>query len=256
MMFPDEETETQHKRLPDDSPAVPAVPAVPADPAELATSGESDVPEYLEGVIQPVRRERPLIRPGTMKPQSGARPLQISNGTRRVPSYPAWEKPPSAFEYPRLRGQEIHRPVKPLLIATVGVALIAAIVLAFSALTGHGGGVAAASGSARPTASLSGSPIHGPSGSATRGPSPSASATVTRGTPGPQISFQQYQVLAGESATSIARKFKIKTWEFLAANPQLTPPNYSVKVKAWVNIPLPGQMTLPTPTPSPSPSAS
>jgi LysM repeat protein len=244
MMFPDDDTETQHKRRPDDAPAEPAA------------EEDSAVPEFLVGVTQPVRHERPLIRPGSMKPQSAPRPLQISNGTRRIPSYPAWEKPPSAFEYPRLRGQEIHRPVKPLLIATVGVALIAAIVLAISALIGHGGGIAAASGSARPTASLSGSPSHGPSGSGSLKPSSSVSPTASQGTPGPQISFQQYQVLAGESATSIARKFHLKTWEFLAANPQLTPPNYSVKLKAWVNIPLPGQMTLPTATPSPSASPS
>ena len=138
-MFRDEKTETQHKRLPDDEPAVPAEPA---------TSGESAVPEYLEGVRQPHpqeprpqeprpqeprREELPLLRPGTMKPQSAPRPLQISNGTRRVPTYPAWEKPPSAFEYPRLRSQEVHRPVKPLAIAAVGMVLIAAVVLAFTA---------------------------------------------------------------------------------------------------------------------------
>ena len=27
----------------------------------------------------------------------------------------------------------------------------------------------------------------------------------------------------------------------------MTPPNFTVKVGAWVNIPLPGQMTLPHP---------
>ena len=104
-MFRDEETETQHKRLPGDEPS---------------TSEDAAVPEYLEGVRQPRREERPLIRPGSMKPQSAPRTLQISNGTRRVPSYPAWEKPPSPFEYPRLRGQEVHRPVKPLAIAALG----------------------------------------------------------------------------------------------------------------------------------------
>jgi LysM repeat protein len=244
-MFRDEETETQHKRLPDPEPAVPAEPAA---------SGESAVPEYLEGVRQPVRQERPLLRPGTMKPQSAPRPLQISNGTRRVPTYPAWEKPPSAFEYPRLRGQEVHRPVKPLAIAAGGMLLIAVVVLAFSALTGHGA-VANASGSNKPSASLSGSASLGPTSSGSQRPSPTVSATASQGTPGPQISFQQYQVLAGDSATRIAFKFHLKTWEFLAANPQLTAP-YSLKVKSWVNIPVPGQMTQPTPTPSPAPSAS
>jgi LysM repeat protein len=247
MMFRDEKAETQHKRLPDDEPAVPAVPAEPA------TSGESAVPEYLEGVRQPVREERPLIRPGTMKPQSAPRPLQISNGTRRVPSYPAWEKPPSAFEYPRLRSQEVHRPVKPLAIAAVGMVLIAAVVLAFSALTGHGA-VANASGSTKPSAGLSSSASHGPNSSGSLRPSPTASSTASQGTPAPQISFQQYKVLAGESATKIAVEFHLKTWEFLAANPQLTAPNYTLKVGSWVNIPLPGQMVPPTPTPVPTPA--
>jgi LysM repeat protein len=240
MMFRDEKAETQHKRLPDDEPAVPAEPAA---------SGESAVPEYLEGVRQPVREERPIIRPGTMKPQSAPRPLQISNGTRRVPSYPAWEKAPSAFEYPRLRSQEVHRPVKPLAIAALGMVLIAVVVLAFSALTGHGT-VANASGSTKPSASLSVSPNR----SGSLRPSPTASSTASQGTPGPQISFQQYKVLAGESATKIAVKFHLKTWEFLAANPQLTAPSYALKVGSWVNIPLPGQMVLPTPTPVPTPA--
>jgi LysM repeat protein len=259
MMFRDEKTETQHKRLPDDEPAVPAEPA---------TSGESAVPEYLEGVRQPHpqeprpqeprpqeprREELPLLRPGTMKPQSAPRPLQISNGTRRVPTYPAWEKPPSAFEYPRLRSQEVHRPVKPLAIAAVGMVLIAAVVLAFSALTGHGA-VANASGSNKPSAGLSGSASHGPNSSGSLRPSPTASSTASQGTPGPQISFQQYKVLAGESATKIAVEFHLKTWEFLAANPQLTAPNYTLKVGSWVNIPLPGQMVPPTPTPVPTPA--
>ena len=188
-MYSDDDTETQHKRLPGDGAGEPATPA---------TSEESAIPEYLEGVVQPVRQERPLIRPGSMKPQSPQRPLQISNGTRRIPSYPAWEKPPSAFEYPRLQGQEIHRPVKPLLIATVGVAVVAAIVLAFSALIGHGSSVALASGSTNPSASLSGSPSHGPSGSGSQKPSPSISPTASQGTPGPQISYQQYKVVAGD----------------------------------------------------------
>ena len=241
-MYRDEETETQSKHLPDAG----------QQPSEKAAT-----PEYLEGTHRARRQTSPILRTGPMRPQSAPRPLQISSGTRRVPSYPDWEKPPSAFEYPRLRGQEVHRPFKPLLIAAVGVAVVAALILAYSALSGHHGGVAAASGSARPSSSLAsgarGSGAAGPGGSARSSAIPSQPGSG--GTPAPQISFKQYQVKAGDSVSRVATSFGIKTWELLAANPQLTPPNYSLFVNSFLNIPLPGQMALQTPTPTPAPTA-
>jgi LysM repeat protein len=242
MMHRDEEAETQSKHL----PGAGTEPAAPVEPAA--------VPEYLEGTRRARHQTRPILRTGPMRPQSSPRPLQISSGTRRIPSYPDWEKPPSAFDYPRLRGQEVHRPLKPLLIVAVGVALIASLILAYSALSGHGG-VAVASGSGRPSSSLA----SGAAGSGSGIPGGSASNSVVPsqpdGTPTPQTSFKQYQVKAGDSASKIANKFGLKTWELLAANPQLTPPNYNVLVGSFVNVPLPGQMAVPTVTPTPAPTA-
>jgi hypothetical protein len=238
MMFRDEDTETQHKRLPD----------AQREPSDQAAPQESPESNHR---MRP--QSQPILRPGPVRPQGTPRPLQISNGTKRIPSYPDWEKAPSAFEYPRLRGQEVHRPLKPLLFAAIGVALIAGVILAFSYLTGHGGGVAAVSGSARPSASQSGnaspaSPVI--SGSHSVSPTPTASPASPR----PTGSFQQYLVKAGDSATKIANHFGLKTWELIAANPQLVGPNYNVRVNSFLNIPLPGQMAPPTPTPTPVPT--
>ncbi len=213
---------------------------------------KSGLPEYLESGRRVRPQTRPILRPGPMRPQSAPRPLQISSGTRRTPSYPAWERPPSAFDYPRLRGQNVHRPLKPLLIAAVGVALIAGLVLAYSALSGRGG-VAVASGSARATGSQSTSVS--PSGAdASASEAVVSTPTPSPGPPRPTGSFEQYLVKAGDNATKIAIRFGLKTWELLAANPQLTAPNYYVRVDSYLNIPLPGQMAPPTPTPEPTPT--
>ncbi len=239
-MFRDEETETGPKHLPD---------------GEQVRSDQSPAPEFVERSHKARPQGRPLIRPGTMKPQSEPRPLIISTGTRRIPSYPDWEKPPSAYVYPRLRSQEVHRPLKPLLFVAVAVALVAALVLAFSALTGHGGAAVVATGSANPSASQSGGAGHtspATSGSITVTPSPSGG----NGTPGPQISYQQYKVLAGDSISKVAGKFHLKTWELLLANPQIKPPAYTLLVNTYLNIPQPGQLTLPPATPGPSATAS
>ena len=75
-------------------------------------------------------------------------------------------------------------------------------------------------------------------------------------TPGPTISYKQYKVVKGDTATSIARKFGLKTWELLLANPQLGPSGI-VKLGQTLNIPEPGQLTPPpaaTPTPSDTPT--
>jgi LysM repeat protein len=235
-MYRDDETDAERKYPLDHK-------QVPSDESPASEDGQVS------------RRVRPAARPrpGTMRPLSAPQPLPVSSGTRRVPSYPDWEKPPSAFEYPRLRGQEVHRPLKPLLFAAVGVALIAGLIIAYSALTGHGGRTALASRSAGPSASLSseagGSGSASPNGSGSHAAAPSPSP---QGTPTPFVSFRQYLVKSGDSATKIANKFGLKTWELIAANPQLTPPNYNLRVDSYLNIPLPGQMAYPTATPTPT----
>jgi LysM repeat protein len=142
------------------------------------------------------------------------------------------------------------------------VALIAGLILAYSALTGRfGGGVASAGGSPSPSASESSSAFGaGPSASAGR--SLAVSPTPTPGPPAPAISYKLYKVLAGDTVSKVAGKFGLKSWELLLANPKVTAPNYILKVGTYINIPPPGQLTppppggpTPTPTPTPTPVA-
>ena len=244
-MFRDDEIDPERKY----APAEARMPSDdPADPEQ----------EQVSPRVRPATRQ---VRSGSMKPLSPPAPLPVSSGPRRGPSYPAWEKPPSPFIYPRLRGQEMHRPIRPLLFVAVGVALIAGLILAYSALTGRFGGVARASASPSPTASESSSALVA-SPSASVGPSNAPSPSSSPGTPAPQISFKQYKVLAGDTVSKVAGKFGLKSWELLVANPKITPPNYILKVGTFINIPLPGQLTplppggpTPTPTPTPTPVA-
>jgi len=244
-MFRDDEIDPERKY----APAEARMPSdVPADP------------EY-EPVSPRVRPATRPVRSGSMKPLSPPSPLPVTSGTRRGPSYPAWEKPPSGFAYPRLRGQEEHRPIRPLLVVAVGVALIAGLILAYSALTGRFGGVARASASPSPTASESSSALNA---SASGSPSPSIapSPSITPGIPTPQITYRQYKVATGDTVSKVAGKFGLKSWELILANPKLTPPNYILKLGTFINIPQPGQLTppppggpTPTPTPTPTPVA-
>ncbi len=79
---------------------------------------------------------------------------------------------------------------------------------------------------------------------------PTADPTLARlGTPtpaatsaAPQASFRTYKVQAGDTLTRIANKFGLKTWELLAANPNLTA-NSSLHINSVLNIPNHGQLT-------------
>jgi LysM repeat protein len=173
------------------------------------------------------------------------------------PSYPAWERPLSRHNFPQLRGQEQHRPWWPLIAAVLAVFVVLSILVIIPTLAGHPVSVSAASASASASAAVhasnSGKPgpsLSGhPSGSLTpSGAKPSVSATPTQSgplpSPTPAISFQQYQVVAGDTLIRIAVKFGLKTWELKLANPSL-PASGAVRVGQWLNIPQPGQLTPP-----------
>src|ERR1035437_9798676 len=85
---------------------------------------------------------------------------------------------------------------------------------------------------------------------------PSQPVASSGGTPVPVASFQQYKVQAGDSVPRIVVKFHLQRWELLLANPQLTPPDYTVRLNTYVNIPVPGQLTQPPASPTASPTAS
>jgi|GEM_PF-1710084 hypothetical protein len=233
----DKENEAVHRRKPADESA----------DAESTSASNSS-----ERVVRARKPSRQAIEASILKaPTTPLPPIKVSPAVlaRRVPSYPAWEKPPSPYLYPQLRGREEHRPLKPLLLAATGVAIVLIAVVVVPALLGHGwGGNSAASPSRSPSASHT---------ALASGRSPGASPSITSTPAGPTvyISYQQYKVQAGDSVARIAAKFHLHQWELLLANPKITNPAL-LKVGSTINIPQPGQLTPPPPTPNPSPTAS
>lgn len=196
---------------------------------------------------------RPVTQPSEGQAQSAPPPFfRIANGsgTRHGPSYPAWEKPPTPYDYPRLRSRERRKPIWimwPPIFAAIGVALVLFVVVVLSAFSGHRG-AAVASPSSSPSHSAGASHIPGVSPSAVNGGTNGtvASPSGYNGSPAPQASYTQYKVQAGDSVSKIAKAKGLKSWELLLANPNLTPP-YTLRIGSYLNIPLPGQLT-----PSPS----
>jgi LysM repeat protein len=217
----------------------PADDRLRSEPPGASGSGES------------ARRERQTFRPVT---QSSVPPAPIapnpffktSSGStaRRGPRYPAWEKPPTTYDFPRLRGREARKPAfalwPPILVA-IGVAVVLFVLVVLPAFMGRGGSVAVVSPSASTVASHSIGPSHSPSASPSSGSSESSS-------PAPQASYTQYKVKSGDTLTRIAKANGLKSWELLLANPDLADPN-NLPIGSILNIPQPGQLTPPPASP-------
>ncbi|MFI5258212.1 MAG: LysM peptidoglycan-binding domain-containing protein [Candidatus Limnocylindrales bacterium] len=153
---------------------------------------------------------------------------------RRGPSHPGWENPPRLENFPRLRSREEHRANQPLFVAAVAVALIMVALVLFPIITSpHGGGPA-------PSGSL-------PAGGSAPLDSSVPSAQDTSSAP---MSFLVYRVKSGDYMAAIAARFNIPLWELELANPGVDP-NY-IQVGQPLNIPAPGQLTMPPASPAPS----
>jgi len=213
------------------------------------------------GTGEHANRERGAFHPvtrGDVAPTPGESPAfrRIPNGStsRRGPSYPAWEKPPTPYDFPRLytgkRGRSI-RVTWPVLFAGLCVVLVVVCVAALFVLRGHGGGIAAASPSSTATFDVgSSSAVSTPfvfGGAAT----PTPVATPVDATQWP--SSRQYTVVSGDTVSRIATKFGLKTWEVLVANQNLAHNPNALRIGLVITIPWPGQMVPPTPAPSITP---
>jgi LysM repeat protein len=214
------------------------------EPTDSSDSGED--PRREDPGFRPVTRVGGAPAPGVPSPF-----FRVPNGSspRRGPSYPAWEKPPSPYDYPRLRGREAPKtnwaPLA-LIVTAIGVGLILFAVVVLRPLLGHGGSAAVASPSASAVATQSVGPALSP------GVSPSTPGSGNGGTAGPQISFQQYKVVAGDTTSKIAKKYGLKAWELLLANPDLAANPSILRIGLTLNIPQPGQLTPPPPAPTAS----
>ena len=227
-------------------------PTLRRPPVDDEADSETPVaPDPHENVRRPELPERPRTGAGAWQPPTAPlAPLKVPPGAlnRNVPSHPSWEKAPSPYNFPRLRGQEKRQTMKPLIFSAIGVALILGAVVALPTFLGRGKTASVATGSPSPIASVSDRPL--------QSTTPSQPVASSGGTPVAVASFQQYKVQAGDSVPRIVVKFHLQRWELLLANPQLTPPNYTVRVNTYLNIPLPGQLTQPPATPTDSPTAS
>lgn len=144
----------------------------------------------------------------------------------------------------------------PVIFAAIAVAALLFAVVILPALLRYTGGGDVASPSA------SASRLVGVPGNGTPSPSIVSSGSVPspslagNGSSGPPPSFQQYTVKAGDTVTKIARKYGLKSWELLLANPVLADNPDNLKIGFTLNIPQPGQLTPPpaAPTDSSGPS--
>ncbi len=207
-----------------------------AKPLGTADSGEGARPERASF--------RPVTQAGSMPSPSMPPPFyKVPSGSqsRRGPSYPSWEKPPTPYDYPRLRGREVRKPVWaiwPPILAAIGVALVLFVMVVLPAMLGHGGDTAVASPSpsstASPTARFSFNPVTAPSAS-----------SAGNATPAPDASYEQYTVQAGDTVTRIANSKGLKSWELLLANPDVANNPNLLRIGLTINIPRPGQLTPP-----------
>ena len=219
------------------------------DRARSRSLGDSDtgpISRPASGRFRPVTTTIPPPKAST-----SSTPWEPAVMPRRGPSRPAWENPPSQYDYPRLRGRDGRRAAPamwPVILAIAVVAIVLGVLVVIPALTGGGGNAAVASNSASPAGIHSGSAA--PVKSA--GKSPSKSPSVV---PGPSITYTSYTVQKGDSLTKIIRKFGIERWEILVANPQISNPDV-LQVGMKLRIPKHGQLTQPPATPVPTPKAS
>lgn len=150
---------------------------------------------------------------------------------RRGPSHPGWENPPRLESFPRLRSREDRRANQPLFFTAVGVALVMVALIIFPIITSpHSSPVSSALSSGSGLVDNS---------------TPSAEIT-----PSTSMSFLVYLVKPGDYMAKIAAKFNISLTELELANPDVNP-DY-IQVGQPLNIPAPGQLTMPPATPTPS----
>jgi LysM repeat protein len=221
----------------------------PADEKVVRKPGASSGIDGRDNQPRPPFRPQTRARTSTLQAAS-AEPWVPATLPRRGPSHPDWEKPPTQYDYPVLRGREARRTTMwPIVAAALAAFLVIGVLVIIPTLMGHGGTAAVASGTAKPHAS-------GPVVSGSTGPS--ASVSLPPGvTPSPTavINYIQYKVVQGDSLIKIQNKCGVSRADLIAANPQLTPPNYPIRINQILNLPdtaLPVCATGGTPTPTPT----
>jgi LysM repeat protein len=248
-------------------PALPEAPPMPTfrltAPAEGPPAGDNIVPAPAPAIIPPPIRPTPLATPSAAAfsapaareaarqpapPVVSATPAPAppkptpskpikppKSSLRREDIVPVWER--ARYDVPEpgkpaRRGRDLFSWLTILFAVLAVVTLAALAVLLLPALFGG------RPGTATPTPSL----VAGATATAATSATPAASAPAT---------WQTYTIALGDNLYKIATKFNITYDQLLAANPQITNPDFIVTGQV-INIPPP---TLVVPSPSAAPSA-
>lgn len=220
-------------------PALPEAPPMPTfrltAPAEDAAPGGSIVPAPAPAIIPPPVRPTP---PAPPKPTPSKPIKPPKSPLRKEDIVPAWER--ARYDVPdpgkpARAGRDLFSWLTILFAILAVVTLAALAVLLLPALFGG------RPGAATPTPSL----VAGATPTSVGSPTPAAT---------PQSTWQTYTIALGDNLFKIATKFNITYEQLLAANPQITNPDFIVAGQV-INIP-PPNFEVPSPTAPPAPSAS
>jgi len=152
---------------------------------------------------------------------------------RRDSGAPEWERARPLEVYPTLRARRLPElSVPPLLVAVVALALAAAVLFALPGLLGFGGPSAVSSPSPSPLSSTA------------------AETFLPTAVPAPTP--QLYVVQSGDTMSKIAKKFKVKLADLIAANAETIPNPDRLQIGDQVTIPVPQPSELPEASPASS----
>ena len=215
---PDEADEPIGEVPPYVPPAPPVAPQAAASPPrqESGQTGAWDDEDAVESDAEPEpqrrRRERDpevgaglggggRVGGGGSGGDGGGGPRPVR---RRDRDAPEWERSRPMEAYPTLRSRRLPElSIPPILVAVVALAIAAAVLFALPGLLGFGG--PSSGESANPTV-------------------PIATELITPApTPVPQPTDQFYLVAAGDTMSSIAKRFGIALDELIAANAETIP---------------------------------
>ena len=199
----------------------PPPPIIP--PPSRPLSGRST------GGREPILAPKP---PAPPKP-TPSKPIKTKPTLRREDIVPSWERShydvPDPDRRPRRRGAMSRLVLVFVGLAVFAIAVVVALMLPVLLRNG-------APASPSPTFAAAGTP------------SPTAAPTLT---PTPEQSWQTYTIKLGDNLFRIATQFNITYEQLLAANPQITNPDY-IRAGDVINIPPPN---FPASSPSGGPSA-
>lgn len=203
-------------------PAIIPPPTRPSSPATPPSSAPLSAPAPLK---QPAVQPKPTPSKPIKPPKS---PL------RREDIVPSWERARYDVPDPGRSSRKSGGGRDVFSLLTVVFSILAVVTLAALAVVLLPALFGGRPGGATPTPTLA------------AGVSPTPSSSSASAQPTPQSTWQTYTIQAGDSLYGIATKFNVTYDQLLAANPQITNPDFIV-IGQVINVPPPSYVA-PTPT--------